>query len=352
MKQIGFFDEAEAYRRLSQLGDCLEWVDKAMDWSMFLPLLDEVKPDRTRTSKGGRPPYSNLLMFKILILQHLYSVSNDSVEFQINDRLSWKRFPGLSLSDKVPDATTVWLFREALINNNTYDALFLLFNQRLLELGVITNRGSIVDASFVDAPRQRNTREQNRVIKEGGIPEGWELAENAPMLAQKDLDARWAKKGEEVHYGYKDHVLVDADSKIIINYQVTAAHVHDSRMLMPLLEFFGEDINVLFGDSAFLSEEMVAEVLRNYPHIRIRFNEKGKRNYPLTDEQRQTNRLKSRVRARIEHVFGHMENSMGGMLIRSIGIIRADCTIGLKNLAYNISRYATLCRLGRAPSMV
>jgi transposase len=151
---------------LSQLGDKLEWLDKEMDWKIFRLLLDGAKPDKSRSSKGGRPPYPNLMMFKIMILQSLFNVSDEQAEYQINDRLSWKRFLGLSLSEKAPDRTTIWEFREMIMNSGLHDKLFSLFASKMLEIGVITRKGSIVDASFEEAPRQRNTREENRIIKE------------------------------------------------------------------------------------------------------------------------------------------------------------------------------------------
>jgi len=319
-----------------------------MNWTIFQPLLDKAKPNKTDAVKGGRPPLSNLMMFKVAILQELYGVANDSAEYQINDRLSWKRFLGLTLSDKAPDGTTIWLFREKLKDSGVYDDLFLLFNETMEKLGVITHKGSIVDASFVDVPRQRNTREENKTIKEGGVPEAWETEENAHMLAQKDLDAAWAKKNEEVHYGYKDHVLCDMDSKMIVDYRVTAANVHDSQVLMALME---EKYRALWADSAYTGIKTALWFEANIPHIQLNINEKGYRNNPLTCEQKENNREKSRIRARIEHVFGHISNSMGGMVIRCIGIERAECAIALKNLAYNLSRYVTLRRLNRAPSM-
>ena len=348
MQQIGIFDESTALERLSKQGDKLEWLNKVMDWSIFLPLLDTAKPDKTKIGKGGRPPLSNLVMFKVVMLQELYGVANDETEYQINDRLSWKRFLGLSLSDKAPDSTSIWLFREALKTSGIYDELFELFNTRMEELGVITHKGSIVDASFVDVPKQRNTRDENKVIKEGGIPEAWQDEENIHKLPQKDLDAAWAKKNSELHYGYKDHVIVDSESKMIIGYRVSAANLHDSNIFT---EFAGGKINELWADSAYMSADIMAWFAEHYPAVKLHISEKGYKNNPLTDAQKQGNREKSRIRSRVEHIFGHITNSMGGMFIRCIGIKRAECAISLKNLAYNISRFVTLMRLKRVPVM-
>jgi IS5 family transposase len=348
MRQISLFDEADALQRISKLGDKLEWLNSVIDWSIFKKVIMKAKPDRTQTPKGGRPPYPVIVMFKIILLQELYNVANDQTEYLINDRLSWKRFLGLTLSDKAPDATTIWAFREMLTNKGVYDELFELFNGKMEELGVITHRGSIQDASFVDVPRRRNSREENKIIKEGGIPEAWEAEENIHKPAQKDMEAAWTKKNEEVHFGYKDHVPVDADSKMITNWRVTPANVHDSQMVRALV---GENLKAFWADSAYMSAEILKWFEEYCPGVRVHICEKGCKNKPLTEEQKQSNREKSRVRVRVEHVFGHMTNSMGGLFIRCIGIARAESAIVMKNLAYNISRYATLRRLNQAKSM-
>jgi len=215
--------------------------------------------------------------------------------------------------------------------------------------GVITRRGTIVDASFVDVPRQRNTKEENQKIKEGQTPEKWQEPKNAAKLEQKDLDARWTKKNDETHYGYKDHVKVDSDSKIIVKYEVTAASVHDSQEIVDLVD---EKDKELYGDSAYVGEKLHEEIKAKNPEVELKINEKGYRNRPLTQEQKASNKEKSSIRARVEHVFGHMSNSMGGLYIRCIGLGRAKCVIGFKNLAYNLSRYTYLVGAKKAPSLV
>jgi IS5 family transposase len=168
------------------------------------------------------------------------------------------------------------------------------------------------------------------------------------MLEQKDLDAAWAKKGNELHYGYKNHILCDADSKMVLEYRVTPANVHDSLMMTAIIEDYVRD---LWADSAYLSARLLKWFAMYYPDIRLHIHEKATSTSPLTDKQKESNREKSRIRARVEHIFGHMTGSMGGMTIRCIGIERAECAIALKNLAYNLSRYATLRKLNRAPAM-
>jgi IS5 family transposase len=343
MKQRGFFAEDDRLFRLSSLGDPLEKVAASVDFEIFRPLLNKVF-QRKAVSPGGRPPWDYVLMFKILLLQQWYSIADDLTEYVINDRLSFQRFLGLSLSNKVPDAKTIWLFRENLQKSGTFRELFDLFTRLMEEQGIITRSGSIVDASFADAPRQRNTRDENNKIKEGEGDGLWD--DNVPKCRQKDKDARWTKKNDETHYGYKDHVKVDCDSKMIVDYSVTHAAVHDSQEVVGLID---EKDKVLYADSAYVGQELQEALLSENPSLELKITEKGYRNRPLTDEQKTNNREKSKVRARVEHVFGHMTNSFGEIFVRSIGIARARCQIGLKNLAYNLQRYECLLRHKKIP---
>jgi IS5 family transposase len=338
MKQMNFFDEDNRLKRLSEMGDPLEKVTKAVNWELFRPILNKVF-QKEKSGMGGRPAWDFVLMFKILLLQAWYAISDDKAEYMINDRLSFQRFLGLTLGDKVPDAKTIWLFRETLRKSGADKELFAFFGVLLTEQGVITREGSLIDATFVDVPRQRNSREENAKIKEGEIPEDWEKPENTAKKRQKDTDARWTKKNDEKHYGYKDHVKVDRDSKIIVDFTVTDAAEHDSQEFVNLVDEKDKEIH---ADSAYTGEKIHEEIHEKNPEVNLEINEKGYRGNPLTEEQKASNREKSKTRARVEHVFGYMTNSMGGIFIRCIGINRAKCAITLKNLAYNLSRYAYL----------
>jgi IS5 family transposase len=276
-------------------------------------------------------------MFKILLLQQWYSMADDKTEYLINDRLSFQRFLGLSLGSKVPDAKTIWLFRETMVKSGEEKALFALFKEQMEGKGIITRTGSIVDASFVEAPRQRNSRDENERIKFGEIPEEWKKSPH--KLRQKDTDARWTKKDNENHYGYKNHVKVDKTSKVIVDYEVTDASVHDSQRIVQLIDAQDQE---LYADSAYVGVQLHEDIRKKNPDIKLKIHEKGYRNTPLTDEQKASNKEKSRTRVRVEHVFGHMTQSMNGLIVRSIGLCRARCSIGLQNLAYNLSRYRYL----------
>jgi IS5 family transposase len=285
---------------------------------------------------GGRPPFDYVMMFKILVLQKLYNMADDKTEYQIKDRLSFQRFLGLQLCDTVPDAKTIWHFREELNNAHILDTVFYRFVAQLEQKGIITRSGSIVDATFVDVPRQRNTKEENKEIKEGRTPSEWEEAGKEHKKAQKDVDARWATKNKEKHYGYKNHVKIDKKSKIITKYRTTSAEVHDSQELKNLIEVKKD--KRLYGDSAYTGEEVqscIPETIQN------RIHEKGYRGRPLTETQKRNNTAKSRIRARVEHVFAAI-NHFGGIFIRTIGGRRAEFQIGFMNLTYNMTRYVYL----------
>jgi transposase, IS5 family len=218
------------------------------------------------------------------------------------------------------------------------ESLFNLFLGELERNDLVVNEGKIVDASFVDVPRQRNSRDENQLIKDGETPAT--LSENPNVLSQKDLDARWTKKNGQSYYGYKNHIKVDSKSKLITKYTVTDASVHDSQAIADLLEEEKDKGQPFFADSAYTGPKQQNVIEANGMESKV--CEKGVKNKPLTQEQVESNRLKSKTRSRVEHIFGFMEMSMNGMYINTIGIKRATATIGMMNLVYNMFRKASL----------
>lgn len=339
--QLGFFDLDNRYAQLSKLNDPLVELNRIIDWDLFADLLAETTT-KPRKSEAGRKPFDRVMLFKMLVLQRMNNLSDDRLEYQVRDRLSFMRFLGLDLAGVVPDAKTMWVFREELKENHLMDRLFARFDECLRELEVELKSGQIIDATFVSVPKQRNTREENKTIKEDAVPIEW--GENPHKLAQKDIDARWTKKNNDSFYGYKDHVNMDRDTKLITAWEITSAQIHDSQVLEEVLqspEVGGADI---YADSAYRSTTQEESLVTSKYTSQI--HEKGTRNHPLTEAQKSSNKQKSRVRARVEHVFGSMTNELGGITIRTIGYGRAKVQIGLLNLVYNIKRVATLIRKG------
>jgi IS5 family transposase len=271
-------------------------------------------------------------------------LSDEQTEFQINDRTSFKQFLNLKIGDTIPDEKTIWHFKEQLVNKNLSEQLFEMFTVALMDKGVIAKEGSMVDASFVDVPRQRNSKEENADIKKGAVPlEFGKRDKNGKQskLCQKDTDARWTKKNDEKHYGYKDHINADEKTKLITKYSVTSAAPHDSTEIEKLID---KSDNRLHADSAYRSKEIEEYLEANECESFV--HEKGYRGNPLTDVQKESNNQKSKIRVRVEHIFGFMTNSMNNALyIRSFGMKRIKESIGLLNLTYNLFRLEQLIRL-------
>jgi len=176
MGQKGFFDLDRRLEAISAKGDPLELIKKIVRWEDFRAAIEAVTETRReeRKSNAGRKPYDAILKFKILVLQSLHNLSDEQTEYLIRDRISFMRFLDLELEDAVPDATTIWLFREALVQAGLIEKLFECFGQHVQAAGYIARGGQIIDATIVSVPKQRNTKDENEAIKAGKTPEGWE----------------------------------------------------------------------------------------------------------------------------------------------------------------------------------
>jgi len=334
----GLFDTSERLEELHALGDPLARLDQIIDWTRFLPVLERL-PRCQPKGPGGRPAYPPLMMFKALVMQSLYSLSDAQLQFQIIDRLSFKRFLGLTEADSAPDEKTFWAFRNTLSCHRLVEPLFTTFHQALEAKGLFARQGQIIDATFVEVPRQRNARRENAQLKAGQVPEEWDA--NPHMLRQKDLDARWTQKNGENYYGYKNHVKVDSRSKLIECFTVTHAAVHDSQALSVLVQ---KGDPVTYVDSAYTGQ--ACEAIFGGLGVKAKPIERAYRNRPLNGRQRRSNRARSRLRVRVEHVFATMKMSLRATWNRCVGKRRNQAAIGLLNLVYNMVRYEQIERLG------
>jgi transposase, IS5 family len=332
-KERGLFDDHFRLEKIGTMRDPLILLNEIVNWEDFRPIIDTAF-SKVDPSKGGRPAYDRVMMFKVLILQRMYNLSDDSAEYQILDRMSFNRFLGIELCDDVPDAKTIWHYREQLVRHDIFNKIFVLLNEKLAARGLILNNGSIVDAHIVNVPRQRNTRDENKQIKDGEIPESWKS--NPSKLRQKDTDASWLKKNNVNHFGYKNHVKVDIDSKLITSYVTTPANYHDSELLDDLLDE-SDAGKPLYGDSAY-SGKPCEKIIKRKRAIN-KTHKKAYRNKPLTSYQKRKNTAKSKIRARVEHVFGHMYMCLSGSrFLRYIGYLRVGCALELTNITYNLQR--------------
>ncbi len=326
----GFFDIEFRLEELSKNGDPLVLLKESVDWELFRGDLGIIRR-KERKSPAGRKPFDVVLMFKVLVLQSLYNLSDDAVEYQVRDRLSFMRFLDLTIGDRVPDAKTIWLFREHLQKAGLVKKLFNRFDRYLRQHGFTAKKGQIVDASIVSVPIQRNSREENKLIKDGDVPEDWHEAKQR----QKDVSARWSARRHKHAFGYKNHISIDADKKFIRDYVVTNAAVHDSQVFGELLDESNTSRDV-WADSAYRSEDNLTGL--NSRGYREHIQRKGCKNRKLTSWEKQGNRTRSKIRCRIEHVFGIQVQIAGNLILRTIGTARAEVKIGLRNLVYNMHR--------------
>lgn len=333
--QPGFFDLDDRYQQLEKLGDPLPKLAKVVDWEGFRPVLEKVH-QKERKSNAGRKPFDVVLMFKVLVMQHFYNLADDQTEYQIRDRYSFCRFLGLSPEGRVPDAKTIWLFRERLKTLELVEELFAELMMQIEVAGYIPRRGQIVDASMVTAPRQRNHRDENEAIKKGETPVGWD--EKPVMRRQKDTDARWTKKHGKTYFGYKNHVSIDREHKLVRHFEVTDAAVHDSQVFDTLLDETNTSADV-WADSAYRSAQREAELKEQ--GYRSHIQTKGTVKRKLSERATQANHRRAKVRVRVEHVFA-AQTAMGGMLVRTIGSARARVKIAMMNIVYNLRRWAYL----------
>ena len=344
----GFFDVDDRLKRLSDLGDQLEAFQAAVDFEIFRADLNAALDYRSGL-QGGRPPFDPVMMFKILVIQAANSLSDERAEFLINDRLSFMRFLGLNLSDRVPDARTIWLFREKLTKAGAIRGLFDRFDAALRTAGFIAMSGQIIDASLVATPKQRNTEDEKRAIREGRVPEGWKATPG--KLRQKDRDARWTVKFSKAKqradgskppidiaipaFGYQNHVGIDRGFGLIRTWMVTDAAAYEGARLREGLLDKSNTAAVVWADRAYRSAANEGHLARNGFVSRIhRKKPSGK---PMPDSTRRANAEKSRIRSRVEHVFAEQKSRMG-LFVRTIGIARAKTKIGMANLVYNIKR--------------
>lgn len=356
--QPGFFDIDERLKRLSDLGDQLETFAGAVDFEIF-------RADLVRAlaysdgSQGGRPPFDPVMMFKVLVIQAANSLSDERCEFLISDRLSFMRFLGLGLYDRVPDARTIWLFREKLTRAGAIQPLFDRFDAALRASGYIAMGGQIVDASLIPALKQRNTEDEKKDLKDGRIPKEWKA--KPAKLRQKDRDARWTVKFSKAKerpdgskppvdiaiptFGYQNHISIDKRFGFIRKWQASDAAAYEGARLREGLLDKSNTAGSVWADTAYRSKANEAFMDENGFVSRV--HRKKPKGRTMARRTAIANGRKSKVRSHVEHVFAEQKSRMG-LVIRTVGIARATLKIGMANIVYNIKRLVCLERIAPA----
>ncbi|MEZ5932497.1 MAG: IS5 family transposase [Alphaproteobacteria bacterium] len=341
--QMGFFDVGDRLAELSKKGDPLERLSRTVDFELFRAELERAVP-RSDRAKGGRPPYDHVVMFKVLVIQTLDTLSDAQTEFQIKGRLSVQRFLGLGLGDTVPDANTIWTLREALTRAKAVETLFRRFDGALKDAGYLAMSDQIIDASIVAAPRQKLTDEEKAALKDGKVLKDWQ--DKPAKLTQKDRDARWTlKRGRKKQkptdqafeiavpiFGYKNHVSTDVRHGSIRRWCVGHAAEPDTRRFRELLDKSNTASSV-WADTACRFGKNEHHLERQGFVSKIHFRRSpGK---PLSRKRARANAARGRVRTGIKRVFA-VQKDQRGLFIRTVGLDRARTKIGLANLAYNL----------------
>ncbi len=319
MKESGFFDLKFRFRDITKKGDPLQKLNNVINWEYFRGFFEQVIQRKDR-SKGGRPAYDHILMFKILVVQSLFNLSDDQTEYQIKDRLSFMRFLNLSLSDAVPDAKTIWLFREKLSKNNGIKKLFNKLDRMLVESGFAARSGQIVDASIIKAPKRRNiSKTDKELIKVKKTLRNWSESKKR----QTDVNAGWTFRGDVPYFGYKNHINIDKKYRFIRRWKATSSSVHDSRIFNSLYDFSNHGLP-FYADAAYRSKK-IENFLKSQGKIsKIQWKKPAKKK--LDPGKKTLNRLGSKIRGVIEHVFAKQKMQMK-LFIRTVGIERAKAKI-------------------------
>lgn len=333
-QQLGLFDYQNRLEELQGHKTALDRLDGVVNWEIFRELLERLVAKR-RDDERGRPRFDEVFMFKLLVLQRTFNLSDRDAEWQVLDRFSFQRFLGITVADPVPDKNTIWDFREALRKNGGEAEVWKTFDKVLAKAGVKLTAGKIIDASFVDTPRQHNSRDANASINDGEMPEGWDKKDTS-FLSQKDRDARWAYKNDEEHFGYKNHVKADKKTKLIESYAVSSANIGDQDAVEHLV---AKTDGTVWADKGY-GGARVGAILAKLK-IRDRRQIQARHCHPLTIRQQRSNQKRARIRARVEHIFAGMKH-MKADYIRCIGLARARFTIAMNNLVYNLHRLAWL----------
>lgn len=315
--QVSLLDSAFSRRKKrSRSDDLLKKIDQFVDWHR----LEDICRPMYKASRRGRPTVPIQFSLKCLILQYLYDLSDPALEDALIDRLSFQRFLGISFESEIPDFTTIWRFRERLNNSGLLDKVYEEILQQLESRNTILRRGTLIDASLVQAAR--------RPPKDESSP-----ASGPAGSSQQDREASAVKRGNKFCFGYKGHIAVDQGSGIIRKRSFTSACVHDSQQTEQLI--CGDEKSV-FADKAYASDDLK----RSFRERGIYYGilDKGRRNRPLSQKQKQANKRKSRIRNAVERPFAWFKRMLGYRLVRYVNLRRNALQFTFLCIVHNLRR--------------
>jgi IS5 family transposase len=319
MNQLTFADIAIADKRKeSRVSLKLEKINKIVNWQEILEIVKVV--DYTDKHIGGAPHKDILVKVKMLFLQYLYNLSNPELEDQVNDRLSFQKFVGIGFNTTVPAFTTIWRFKERLIEKGLNDKLFSTILKSLEEKSLLLKKGSIVDATIIESSNKPLSNKKRKKL------------EDAPST-QIDTDAHSTKKRGKFYFGYKGHIATDVGSKLIRKRNFSSANPHDSQFTDSLLSC---DEKAIFGDSAYGNKKDKQECRKKGVFYGIL--DKATKSKPLSNSQKKRNKKKSKIRSAVEHPFGYMKTKLNYTKAVAKNEKRNRFAFDMNCIIYNIFR--------------
>ncbi len=328
---------AKILKRLGRLGTLVPRLFKSFDFEDYRSFISGRLYVEERRSNAGRPPFDCVMMLKILLLQRWHNLTPVEMETVLYSPDVWQ-FLGIRSYAETPKTSTIWRYRERFAEAGILDGIVHRVTLGAHARGLDIMSGELAaDSTFFLVPVQRNSRDENKAIKGGQGGELW--AECPAVRRHKDTEARWGSKHGTYVYGYKLHIIIDVRTKMVLGWSVTPGNVHDSKGLEPLLDpaFAGRD---LYVDAGYVGMEGLCAEYGIKAHI----CEKATGGHPLTHDQKVRNKLLSKIRCRVEHAFGFMEQSLHGKVVRTVGIGRAKANLAMCCFLWNMERLSVLDR--------
>lgn len=308
--QLGWIDAA-LEQRASGRRDDLSAIAAAVDWGRFEALLSGIN-----AAAKGEASYPPLMMFKVLLLQRWYTLSDPAMEAALGDRVSFMRFAGLSLDDETPDHSTIWRFRQKLSENGLVERLFAELAGQLEARGLVVKQGTLIDASIVSSAARRPKMGEDKI---------------SPV----DPEARFGATNERQRFsfGYKLHVAVDQGSGLVRRLLLTSANVQDVTVAGALLP---DQAGTVYGDRAYDSAALRA--LLNERGAGDGLMRRARKGYPLAPAEIERNQALSLIRRTVEKLFGTLKRSYGFARMRYFNAARNHVALTLACLAFNLRR--------------
>ena len=332
--KIGFADIAIQSRKIKE--DFFNQINKIIDWKQIEKSIKKFY--QKGESVTGRPSYEGIVLFKITLLQTWYGLSDYEVEEQVNDRISFSRFVGISLEDKCPDHSVISRFRTTMTQKKAYDKLLIAINKQLEENSILVKTGVIVDASITDTLRKPKGKKEYKVVEDRQEEES---QDTIPHLEEKtkpgvDKDAKWLKKAGRLHYGYKQHTGTD-ENGLVLGIVTTSANQNDIKHLEDVLDVIkpskGTWVKADKGYDSIENDNVLSKrQLKN--HIM----KKAKKNQSISPNELKFNKLVSKTRYKVERTFGSIKKWFKTGIARYIGIEKMHTQHLIEAIAYNLYR--------------